>query len=476
MQVAGQFKARDGRVREAGRTLMMISLLLGASAAVAQSAGAPENILPTPAPTPVPAPTQPAVPTIPALPVAVPTDAAAPALPVGPVIEPVMSWTTANAQALVGVIEQLDAHGLVPADYQLTELRAAIAAGPGAALDAQASRSFTWLVEDMRDGRTRMDARIQWFVVDPDVDASPTEAIMTQALASGDIAGVVEALAPAHPDYAVLKATLAVTPAANKATRNTLRVNLDRWRWLPRDLGKAYLLTNVPEFQLRLTVDNEIIRSYRTIVGKPGRTATPQLAEIVRGVIFNPTWTVPQSIVKGEGLGAQLLANPARAVRENYKVTKAKDGTIYVVQQPGPKNALGLMKLDMPNEHAIFLHDTPGRHLFNQSARALSHGCIRTERALELAITMGILGGGLSKEQAVEIVKSAQYTNVPMIRTFPVYLTYFTMASDISGTLGQFADLYGRDAPVVAALNAPRKAWDGKRKSTEAFIKLDNPL
>ncbi|WP_374419150.1 L,D-transpeptidase family protein [Novosphingobium arvoryzae] len=407
---------------------------------------------------------------------ALPGDPAATVMPPAPVIDPVMNWSLANAQALVGVIEQISAHGLVPADYQLGDLRAAILAGAGPALDAQASRSFTWLVEDMRDGRTRMDARHQWFVVDPDVDASPTETVMAQALASGDIAGAIEGLAPTHPDYAVLKARLAATPAANKTMRNTLRVNLDRWRWMPRDLGKAYLLTNVPEFQLRLTVDNEIIRSYRTIVGKPGRTATPQLAEVVEGVIFNPTWTVPQSIVKGEGLGAQLLANPARAARENYKVTKAKDGTIYVVQQPGPQNALGMMKLDMPNEHAIFLHDTPGRHLFNQAARALSHGCIRTERALELAITMGILGGGLSKEEAVEIVKSGTYTRVPMTRTFPVYLTYFTVASDISGKLGQFNDLYGRDAPVLAALNAPRQPWDGKRKSTEAIIQLDNPL
>lgn len=466
-----QFRSKSGHARGAGRVILGISLLLGASTAIAQQAvRAPENILPAqPA---VPAP--PAVP-VPAGPAAVPTDAPV-AVPVAPEIDPVMTWSQVDAQALLAVIRTVGAHGLTPADYQPDALSAAIVAGPGAALDAQASRSFTWLVEDMRDGRTRMDARHQWFVVDPDVDASPTETVMAQALMSGDIAGAIEGLAPTHPDYAVLKATLAGTPAANKAMRGTLRANLDRWRWLPRDLGKAYLLTNVPEFQLRLTVDNEIIRSYRTIVGLPGRTATPQLAEVVEGVIFNPTWTVPQSIVKGEGLGEQLLANPAKAVRENYKVTKAKDGTIYVVQQPGPKNALGFMKLDMPNEHAIFLHDTPGRHLFNQPGRALSHGCVRTERALELAITMAILGGGLSKEEAVAVVKSAAYTRVPMTRTFPVYLTYFTVASDINGKLGKFNDLYGRDAPVIEALNAPRKPWDGKRKSTEAIIQLDNPL
>ena len=466
-----------GTVRRAVRGGAALGLALVAGAALAQANRGPENILPTPAPSPTstplpapaqaPAPTPTATPVIQAVPVVQPTLAD---------LEPVMTWSLANAQALLAVIEKIDADGLIPADYQPEALRAAIAAGPGATLDAQASRSFAWLIEDVRDGRTRMSSRVQWFVVDPDVDVNPTPDVMARALASGDIAGEIAALLPTHPDYARLKAELARTPASDRVTRRLIQVNLDRWRWMQRDLGKFYLLTNVPEFQLRLTVDNEIIRSYRTIVGKPGRTATPQLSELVEGVIFNPTWTVPQSIVKGEGLGAQLLANPARAKRENYKVTKAKDGMVYVVQQPGPNNALGLMKLDMPNEHAIFLHDTPGRHLFNLEKRALSHGCIRTERAMELAITMAILGAGMKPEDAVAIVNSGKYTRVGMNRTFPVYLTYFTMASDITGKLGRFNDLYGRDAPVLASLAAPRQAWDGQRKSTEKIIKLDNPL
>lgn len=458
-----------------------LALALAAGAAVAQANRAPENILPTLKPTapatPVPPANQQPVPTS-QQPVTTPPVTQAPTAPVIEpdlsVVEPVLAWQVADAQALAKVIEGIGAHGLIPADYQLTDLRAAILAGPGAALDAQASRSFAWLIEDMRDGRTRYDSRHQWFVVDPDVDARPTATVMAEALASKDIAGAIASLAPTHPDYAKLKDALAKAP--DKATRALIQVNMDRWRWLPRDLGKFYLLTNVPEFQLRLTVDNEIIRSYRTIVGKPGRTATPQLAEVVEGVVFNPTWTVPQSIVKGEGLGAQLLANPARAKRENYKVTKAKDGTIYVVQQPGPGNALGLMKLDMPNEHAIFLHDTPNRNLFKLAQRALSHGCVRTERATELAITMAILGAGVTPDDAVGIVTSGKYTRVAMTRTFPVYLTYFTMASDITGKMGTFNDLYGRDAPVLASFAAPRAAWDGKRKSTEKVIKLDNPL
>ncbi len=109
---------------------------------------------------------------------------------------------------------------------------------------------------------------------------------------------------------------------------------MDRWRWLQRDLGVQYLLTNVPEFQLRLTVNNNVIRSYRTIVGKPGRTATPQLAETVEGVIFNPNWTVPQSIVKGEGLGARVLGNPGWAGANSYTATRGANGFISVVQGP----------------------------------------------------------------------------------------------------------------------------------------------
>ncbi len=452
-----------------GSASVLALAMVSALPVVAQNA--PQDLLPKPAPTasasPAPAPAaspSPAATAAPTISATVPLD------------EPVLSWKAADARALLWAIEGLETEGLIPADYQPEALRAAIAGGEGAALDAQASKSFSWLIEDMRDGRTRMSARLQWFVVDPDVETNPTSAVMAKALASRDVPGALAALAPTHPDYALLKAKLAATPAADKATRNLIRVNLDRHRWLARDLGHFYLLTNVPEFQLRLTVGNEIIRSYRTIVGKPGRTATPSLAEVVEGVVFNPTWTVPQSIVKGEGLGARLIGNPRQAAAEGYKVTRAANGTITVVQQPGPRNALGFMKLDMPNPHAIFIHDTPSRGLFNATFRALSHGCVRTERATALAMTMAKLGADLDPNEAVKILSSGKYTRVVMTKTFPVYLTYFTMASDIDGKLGQFKDIYSRDSTVLAAFAAPRKPWDGKRKSSEAVIKLDNPL
>jgi murein L,D-transpeptidase YcbB/YkuD len=395
-------------------------------------------------------------------------------LPPAPRFPAVQTWTQADAQSLLDVIGTMDAEGLDPKDYRPEELRRAIDSGAGPELDAVASRTFTWLVEDLRDGRTPMSARKQWFVVDPDPDLLPTGELMARALAESDVSGVLSSLNPTHPDYAALKDALAATPASDTAKRAMIRANMDRWRWLARDLGGQYLITNVPEYQLRLTVNDKIIRTYKTIVGKPGRSATPQLAETVEGIVFNPTWTVPQSIVKGEGLGAKVLNNPGWARAAGYKATKGADGNVYVVQQPGPGNSLGQMKLDMPNPHAIFLHDTPSRGLFQQEKRALSHGCIRTERALELAITMAILGKGATSQEAVEISTSGKYTRVPLQKTMPVYITYFTMGRDIEGELRTFSDIYGRDAPVLAALDAPRVANRARSTSEEVVEIVDD--
>lgn len=424
--------------------------------------------VPAPARTPTPAPAPTATPKA--------SDAFAQAFPVvQPAEAPlVQAWTVGQAARLVAVIEAIGAEGLDPKDYDLAPLKVALASGPSAELNQIASQSFVWLVEDLRDGRTPMDAREQWFVVDRDRDTFRTGDVLAEALKSGDIAGVLAKLAPTHPDYAKLKAELAITPASAAGKRKLIRANMDRWRWLQRDLGSQYLITNVPEFQLRLTVRNRIISTYRTIVGKPGRTATPQLAEVVEGVVFNPTWTVPQSIVKGEGLGAKVLGNPAWGKRNGYVATKGANGYITVVQQPGPGNSLGMMKLEMPNEHAIFFHDTPSRHLFANDSRALSHGCVRTERALELAMTMAILGKGATKDEAVAISTSGKYTKVMLEKQWPAYITYFTMASDIDGQMATFKDIYGRDTKVLASLDKPRVRNRSNVVDDEVIVIEDN--
>lgn len=474
------FRARlSGASTRAMAPLVATALLASPALARTQDGKGPvdltaqaQNLPAQPAKAPPAPATNPAVPPAPGAAVAVPPPP--PALPEVEAPPPVAVWTLQDAKDLLSAIRGIGTEGLFARDYQPAALAAAIAKGEGDDLNELASKLFVWLAEDLRDGRTPMTAREQWFAVDPDQDLHPNSALLAQATESHDVKGTLRGLLPTHPDYALLRQLLQTTKDPAKLA--LVRANMDRWRWLARDLGLQYLMINVPEQMLRLTVNNQIITTYRAIVGKPGKTATPQLAEMVENVVFNPTWTVPQSIVKGEGLGADLLAHPAKAKRMNYAVKQLSDGTIQVVQQPGENNSLGRVKLDMPNEFAIYIHDTPNRNLFAQENRALSHGCIRAERATELAMTMAILGADLPKETAVEYNLSGKYTKVPMIKPFPVYITYFTVARDVNGTMRSFADLYGRDPKVLASFAQPRQLHTTQRKSNEAVIKLDNPL
>ncbi len=367
-------------------------------------------------------------------------------------------WPRARAADLLAFVEGIAAEGLDPADYRAGELRAAIEAGPGMQLNQVAAEIFVMVAQDLRDGRTPVSARRAYLMEDPDRDRLPLTLLMQRALATADVAGMLESLNPNHPDFLALRHALSEAPAEDVELRAAIRVNMDRWRWLPRDLGGQYLIVNVPEYRLRLMVNGFVVNSYRTIVGTPGRNATPQLSEMVEGVIFNPTWTVPQSIVVGEGLGNRVLNNPQWARSRGYTATRGANGYVSVVQAPGPGNALGLMKLDMPNRHAIFLHDTPSRQLFEREERALSHGCIRTENAVELALTLTAIGNAMPAQEALRVSESGEYTRVPLQQQVPVYIAYFTMGRDLAGNLVSFSDIYGRDAAVRASFAAPRVA------------------
>ena len=373
-----------------------------------------------------------------------------------PVRQTQPGWSVEAAGRLLAAIPSLRAEGLEPDEYRADALHAAIQRGPGPQLDTVAAATFIAIAEDLRDGRTPESERRGWMMRDPDEDTISTGALMDRVLVGEDPAAIFAELAPTHPHYAALRSALAKESSA--ARRATIRANMDRWRWLPRDLGGQYLLVNVPEYRLDLMVNGQSVRTYRTVVGKPGSTATPQMAESVEGVVFNPTWTVPQSIVVGEGLGRRVLANPRWARANGYTATRGANGYVSVVQASGPGNSLGAMKLDMPNPEAIFLHDTPAKALFDRKTRALSHGCIRTEDALELALTVNLLGQGASVEEALRIAESGEYTQVPVARPIPVYIVYFTLVPDGAGGLVELGDAYRRDAPVLAALQEARPA------------------
>jgi murein L,D-transpeptidase YcbB/YkuD len=379
-----------------------------------------------------------------------------------PVVAP--HWALGDARQLLAVILSIGKRGLLPADYEPAALKAAIDGGEGADLDALATRLFTDLATDLRDGRTPLSARGDWFINDTDAKTLPLDIALQVGLESHDIDGALTRLEPKHPDYAALKAELAKTPATSTTKIARLRANLDRWRWLPQSLGVKHVLANIPEYMVRINTYGRNIAAYRVIVGKLD-TPTPQISAPAVGIVVHPPWVLPQSIIKQE-VGPLIARDPAKARARGY-VWTGEGKTLSVVQKPGPTAALGQLKLDMPNPHAIFLHDTPNKALFANNPRAYSHGCLRTERAFEFGILLSLLQSGQRLDDAdarnkiadnlVELIRAGDTARAPFKEPIPVYIGYFTIATAGTGPLQSFPDLYSWDAPVIAAFAKARK-------------------
>lgn len=361
----------------------------------------------------------------------------------------IMVWSVSDATLLLDAVNGLDQFALDPADYNPAALKKAIESGDQELLNSVASKTFTAVIHDLRDGRTPMKSRIEWFVVDKDDESMPTEKLMALALRKKDVDAVFRLAQPAHKDYWSLLDAYNRTPKTDAAKRQKLAVNLDRWRWLPRDLGNRYIFVNVPEYTVELIDDGALIARHKAVVGAT-KTPTPQLVSELRGAIFNPKWYLPQSII-AEGIGDTIRTNPEAARAKGYTWTQTGN-TLQVIQGQGPGNALGLVKLDMPNDHAIYLHDTPAKAGFNADVRAFSHGCIRTDKALLFAGLLSVRYAGVSKDQLQAIIMSGETTPVKFKKPFPVYIMYFTAAPDDNGNVRMYNDIYGRDKPVVAAL------------------------
>jgi len=253
------------------------------------------------------------------------------------------------------------------------------------------------------------------------------------------------------PNTGVLNAqTVAALSGPSVAQRQSdLIANMERWRWLPADLGQRHIMVNVPEFRLQVVEDRNVVHQSRVIVGKE-KSQTPIFSETMKYLVVNPSWTIPPSIMKKEILPA-LANDPYYAARKGYKIIRRGD-RITVQQPPGERNALGFVKFMFPNQHAVYLHDTPNRNLFSASKRALSHGCVRVDKPFELAdVIMGKDGKWTGQKLRGLIGKGERY--VHLANPLPVHLTYFTLTIDEKGEVKRFEDLYGLDRKVRAALN-----------------------
>ncbi|MXQ12756.1 L,D-transpeptidase family protein [Microvirga makkahensis] len=256
------------------------------------------------------------------------------------------------------------------------------------------------------------------------------------------------------PTNGVLTArTVAALSGPSLARREAdLIANMERWRWLPQDLGSRHIMVNVPEYRLRFVDGGEVAHETRVIVGKE-QSQTPVFSEDMKYLVVNPSWTIPPSIMKKEILPG-LANDPYYAARKGYKVIR-KNGRLIVQQPPGERNALGYVKFMFPNRHAVYLHDTPNRNLFSSAKRAFSHGCVRVEKPFALAeIIMGEDSKWTEKRLRGLIGKGERTIFLP--KPLPVHLTYFTLRVDEKGSLKSFPDLYGLDQKVRTALNLAR--------------------
>jgi murein L,D-transpeptidase YcbB/YkuD len=390
------------------RYLVPVLLVSAASAALAQNAA-------------------PVAQAAPAAQQAAPVQAAAPAI--------AAEWKRRQAEELLAYVEGIGEEGLDPADYNASRLRAAVA-GKSDDLSAVATETFLKVASDLMFGHVRGDGRMDWHVQDDSWNVYDQQALLARATGGEGVAPALRSLLPTHPQYAGLKKVLA---GADKATADKIRINMDRWRWLPRDLGKKYVIVNVPAYTVALVENGQTLDRRRAVAGAI-KTPTPSLNATITGAIFNPWWEVPSSIAKEV------------AGKKGYVRVPAGEGKFRYRQPPGPSNALGKMKLVMGNPHAIYLHDTNAKNLFNKQLRAFSHGCIRTEDAVGFAATL-LDGTEWSREKVNQTVASGKTVQANVAAPIPVYIVYFTVAATDDGAPAKYSDLYGRDGKVLAGLS-----------------------
>ncbi len=245
-----------------------------------------------------------------------------------------------------------------------------------------------------------------------------------------------------------------------------IRANLERWRWFPNDLGARYVRVNVPEYKVRLVEEGETVFEERIVVGKP-RHATPSFSDEMELVVFNPYWNVPYSITKSEIIPI-AQRNPGYLSRQNFQVLwrgqrqvdpyevdwdRVDASKVRLRQSPWRGNALGEVKFLFPNKHAVYLHDTPSKHLFNRSRRAYSHGCMRVRNPRDFASAI-MRTEGWSKQAIDRTIERGNNRAIRLEQKLPVHVTYFTAAVAEDGGVRFFADIYNHDGRVLKALKA----------------------
>jgi murein L,D-transpeptidase YcbB/YkuD len=389
---------------------------------------------------------------------------------------------TPQLDALLESLRDADLHGLDPASYDYQALAAARAKAdepwfgtdfdPAVIpeLDLRLTYAFLAHASDLlgwRSSPRQADGR--WLPAPKKADLLKH---LRDALSANSVHETFASLAPAHPQYKGLQAALARARKGNApdVDGERVRLNLERWRWMPRDLGDPHILVNVPAYQLQVVDGGAPVLSMRVIVGATD-TPTPLFSDQMTYVVFSPYWNIPESILREETL-PHLIEDPEYLWRNNIEVVDASGAVIDAStvdwadaevakqlrfrQAPGPENALGLVKFIFPNHFSVYLHDTPTDALFGNDKRALSHGCVRVENPVGLAEYVLHDKARWTPERIRAAMSGEREQTVRLSKPIPVHIGYWTAWVAGDGSVTYFDDPYRLD---------PRRAGRSPRKA-----------
>ena len=321
--------------------------------------------------------------------------------------------------------------------------------------------------------------------IDQQLALADPKAVLTDIAIQQDPDEYLRALHPKHEQFQNLHQALVKVRAegakAKQADMDRLIANMERWRWMPAELGARYVQINVPEFMTFIVKDGQVAYSEKVVVGKPVY-ATPVFSADMKTIVFNPEWTVPHTIIK-EDLLPQLRKKPGmfesktahlEVLKQHKLKVRYKDrpvdparidwkrvdmGQITFVQAPGRDNALGKVKFLYPNEHAVYMHDTLKRELFNKEVRIEGHHCPRVAEPVKFATALLREDKGWGEDDVKQAMAKGHDQKVELDHPIPVHTTYFTAVADADGKVMTFGDIYKLDAIVTKALSKdPPKA------------------
>ena len=362
----------------------------------------------------------------------------------------------ARAEAVIARMKNADADGLEPGDYKAPSF-AGLAPDALAEAELRLTRAVLTYARHVQAGRfpyTRVSKNIEL----PQAAPEPADVLSSVADAA-DAGKALDVYSPQNEHYRKLKAALADLrgkPGASKGQIDTIIANMERWRWYPRDLGNAYSLVNLPDFTLRVMHNGGQVWTTRIVIGKPSMP-TPLLSETMKYLTVNPTWTVPQSIVRNEYLPA-LAQDPTVLERMGLRVSYSGGG-VTITQPPGDGNALGRVRFSFNNRFSVFQHDTPDKGLFSQTVRAYSHGCMRVQDPPKYAeVLLGIARPNehWTAEKIRRMYGGAERDLQLQQASIWVHLTYQTAFVDNAGKLEMRRDIYGLDGRTLAAIKSER--------------------